>query len=130
MARSLGVPVLLLCQLVKEVERREDPRPMVSDIKYAVEADADNILLLWRPELHMPERAPTASDKISEEKAADIAAKYHQRRMAVRGKAEIIGAKLRFGESNRSAWVNFIGHTTTFTAPDAMDGDPNQRGFI
>jgi replicative DNA helicase len=53
LARTLGVPILLLAQLSRDAERREDPRPVVADVKYAGEADPDNIILLWRPELHM-----------------------------------------------------------------------------
>jgi replicative DNA helicase len=127
LARTLGVPILLLAQLSRDAERREDPRPTVADIKYAGEADADNIILLWRPELHMAADPPEPSFKVTAEKAAEMKAAFWSKKDAVRGKAEVIGAKRRFGKVS-AAWLNFDGPTTTFSSPA---GDDNlQQGFL
>lgn len=50
MAKELGVPVLALCQLNREVEARQPPVPRLSDLREAgsIEQDADVVLLLWR----------------------------------------------------------------------------------
>ena len=133
LANTLGVPILLLCQLVKDVDRREDPRPVVSDIKYATEADADNIILVWRPEMHMPERTPPINAKLSEEKQAELAAQYHAKRMHWRGKAEFVAGKRRAGDPGRSCVTAYIGATTTF-APlaggDDLPPDDAQTGLF
>lgn len=52
MALKLEVPVLLLSQLNREVEKRSDPIPKVADLRDSgsIEQDADAVLLLYRSE--------------------------------------------------------------------------------
>jgi replicative DNA helicase len=54
MARELGIPVLVLSQLSRGLERREDATPRLSDLRESgsIEQDADIVIFLHRPEIY------------------------------------------------------------------------------
>ena len=93
LALEIGVPILLLSQLNRDVENRQDKRPNIADLREsgALEQDADIILLLYRDDYYDPD----SKDK---------------------GLAEVNIAKNRSG-STGTVKLTFVGKCTRFENP-------------
>lgn len=94
LAGELDVPLILLSQLNRGVEARENKRPMMSDLRDSgnIEEFADVVMFVYRDEYYYPEQA-------------------EQR--GTRGLAEIIIAKQRRGKTGK-AILQFIPEFTRF----------------
>ena len=97
LAKDLDCCVILLCQLSREVEKRDDKRPMMADLRWSgeIEQDAHVIGFLYREAYYLSLDANADPYKLSE----------------VRNKMEFLVRKNRNGEtSDISLWCS-IGHS-------------------
>lgn len=118
-AKDCGCPVLLLAQLNRGPENREDRRPNLADLRQAgdIEQDAYAVGFVYRAEYYLggePERKDGETDQKHRERIYD----WQQRKDQCAGKAELIWAKVRDGEPG-SDMLTFHGPTTTFGELDA-----------
>lgn len=117
LAKEFDCPLLLLAQLNRGPEGRDDHRPGLSDLRHAgdIEQDADAVSFVYRPEYYMrgdPEKMPGETA----EKFANRLTQWQQDKHRARGKAELIVAKVRDGEPGTVPLL-FRGETTSFQEP-------------
>jgi len=103
-AKKLNIGIIELSQLSRECEKRDPPRPMLSDLRESgsIEMDADIVIFLYRPEYYNIE--------------------FDKDGKSTRGRAELIIAKHRNGAVD-SAVVKFKGEFTRFENEDEVIPD-------
>jgi replicative DNA helicase len=107
LAKELGVPIIALSQLSRQVESRDDKRPQLSDLRESgsIEQDADVVLFIYREEYYLKNKEPKPG---SEEYF-----KWEGEMNEARGKAEVIIAKQRHGPTG-TVPLGFQGEFTRF----------------
>jgi replicative DNA helicase len=120
-AKEFECPVLALSQLSRDVEKRDDKRPLLSDLRDSgsIEQDADIVTFLYREEYYLEKAEPARSSDESEDHFQDRYTTWMQRKTAAGGKAEFIAAKNRHGATS-TAYLHFDGPTTTFSNLSAV----------
>ena len=118
MAKELKVPVLVLSQLSREVEKREDKRPQLSDLRDSgsIEQDADIVLFIYREGYYGKAGKVVKGDK---EKRADFDARSQQadEQITDNKKVEVIVSKHRHGPVG-TVNMRFDARYTEFTSLD------------
>lgn len=109
-AKEMNIPVILLCQLSRKCEERQDKRPVLSDLRDSgnIEQDADVVIMLYRDEYYNP----NSQDK---------------------GIAEVLIRKNRQGKTGVIP-LAFIGNQTRFEVlagewSPAKQEQPKRKGF-
>jgi replicative DNA helicase len=105
LARELDCPVMVGSQLNRQLEYRQDKRPMLADLRESgsIEQDADVVLFLYRDDVYNPE-----SDQ--------------------RGIAEIIIGKHRNGPTGVSK-LAFLDHIVKFANMATEDAPASSNAF-
>jgi replicative DNA helicase len=114
LAKEFNCPVLLLAQLNRGVEGRDDKRPGLQDLRQSgdIEQDADAVGFVYRAEYYMskePEQLPSETREVFSNRLS----KWVDAKRQAAGKAELIFAKVRDGAPG-SVGLAFHGETTSF----------------
>ena len=131
LAKELNVPVIALSQLSRQVESREDKRPMLSDLRESgsIEQDADIVLFVYREEYYLKRSEPkgeSGGGHGGDDQSSMSHARWLERMEAARGVAEVIIAKQRHGPIG-TVQLHFNENFTKFGTLDTGRYDSYRR---
>ena len=120
LAKELGVPILALSQLSRQVENREDKKPQLSDLRESgsIEQDADAVMFVYRESYYLGRAEPNTNDAAKH-------LEWQEKMDQVDGMAEVIIGKQRHGPIG-TVKLHFNEELTKFTNL-ARDGRFDQR---
>lgn len=123
LAKELSVPVVCLAQLTPDIDKRENKRPMISDIRWThdAEQDAAVMAMLYREEYYLANAEPQRGVGGDDLKADKLHAQWSQALADSRGRAELIVVKARDDETG-TARVAFDGVRSLFSDLDDTQG--------
>ena len=103
-AKELGVAIVLLSQLSRAVEQREDKRPVMSDLRDSgsIEQDADAVVFVFREQYYLEMTEPPIGHKKRDD--------WELALQASRDRLDLIFAKVRKGKTGTKKCQYFLAH--------------------
>lgn len=116
LAKELDVPVIVLSQLSRAVEQRDDKRPQLADLRESgsIEQDADVVMFVYREEYYLERSEPVQKANEGSDKFAERYDQWQERLNLVQGTSDIIVGKAR-GARVGSVRCAFLGHRQRFS---------------
>ena len=103
LAKEFNLPVIALSQLSRQVENRDDKRPLLSDLRESgsIEQDADVVMFIYRESYYLQRNEPNRSADETQESYQKKHNAWKDRNEEVFNKAELIVAKQRNGPTGK-----------------------------
>ncbi len=103
LAKEFDLPVISLSQLSRQVENRDDKRPLLSDLRESgsIEQDADVVMFIYRESYYLQRNEPTRGPDETQESYQKKHDSWKDRNEEVFNKAELIIAKQRNGPTGK-----------------------------
>jgi replicative DNA helicase len=120
LAKELNIPIIALSQLSRDVEKRDDKRPMLADLRESgsIEQDADAVVFIYREEYYLRNAKPREE--------GEALGHWYAKMNKWEGVAEVHVAKNRHG-STGTVELGFVGEFTRFTPePPHRFADPEE----
>jgi replicative DNA helicase len=126
LAMSMQVPVLLLSQLSRKCEERDDKRPLLSDLRDSgtIEQDADSVIFVYREEYYLRNEEPRRRANEPGERYEERLRWWQDKLAKVHNISEAIISKNRQGRVG-TAKLHFDGEAQLFTD---LHRDEDQQG--
>ena len=103
LAKEFDLPVISLSQLSRQVENRDDKRPLLSDLRESgsIEQDADVVMFIYRESYYLQRNEPTRGPDETQDSYKKKHDSWKDRNEEVFNKAELIVAKQRNGPTGK-----------------------------
>ena len=103
LAKEFDLPVISLSQLSRQVENRDDKRPLLSDLRESgsIEQDADVVMFIYRESYYLQRNEPTRGPDETQDSYKKKHDAWKDRNEEVFNKAELIVAKQRNGPTGK-----------------------------
>ena len=103
LAKEFDLPVISLSQLSRQVENRDDKRPLLSDLRESgsIEQDADVVMFIYRESYYLQRNEPTRGPDENQDSYKKKHDAWKDRNEEVFNKAELIVAKQRNGPTGK-----------------------------
>jgi replicative DNA helicase len=120
-AKDLDIPVVLVCQLNRDCEKRENKRPILADLRESgdIEQDSDVIIMLYRDEYYCPECQNTV-EECGKDHIGIAEVIIRKQRKGPTGTATVAW-EAKHTQFNNIDWSHRDEHNTTGTQPSADD---------
>lgn len=118
LGKRLEVPVLMLHQLNRGVEGRDDHRPTLADLRESgqIEENSEIVLMVYREEYYLRRQEPQRRQSESDEKFAERQERWESTMQKVQGRGTVIVSKNRDGAQG-DVPLAFHAPTTAWRVP-------------